>query len=102
MTRELYNHLVMSRDMRGIIVIEKFDKKVEEYLQKFEILSKTKNIWTVSNEEKIFHVFIPNDINTLGKRCGHLIIDARLSDDILLECVFPMLVNSTYRKVEVF
>lgn len=103
MTEDLKNFFKYPRPSTKVIVITEFDAKVEEYLSNYDIISKTKAQWIVSDTKgQKYTVFIPNKFNTCGKRVSHLIIDSRFEDDFLYTYIFPILTHPTERKVEIF
>ena len=102
MTERMIEYLNYGSKLKGLILVEKFDEKVEEFLQSYEILRRNSNQRLVKDpdtEEEFLVVRVSEACR--GRRTNHLILDNRI-DDELINCVcLPQLVGFN-RKVELF
>ena len=89
---------------KGLIIVNSFDGYAQSYLSSYETLRKGSGNWLVRNPwtDEEFYVFSASTAeNCRGRRANHIIIDKRIDDMIVRQCIFPYLVGYT-RKVELF
>lgn len=102
MTERMIRWINHGSDLRGLIVVKKFDEKVEEYLKYYETLQYSHNQRLVRElyTEKLFVVIRASE-NIRGRRTTHMILDSRIDDEFINIIALPMLVGIN-RKVELF
>ena len=88
--------------LKGLIIVDKFDIKVEEYLKHYETLQYSRNQRLVKDvyTEELFIVVRASE-NIRGRRTTHMILDNRIKDDFINLICLPLLVGVN-RKVEIF
>ena len=102
MTERMIRWINYGSDLRGLIVVNKFDEKVEEYLKYYETLQRSHNQRLVRDvyTEELFIVIRASE-NIRGRRTTHMILDSRIDDEFINVIALPMLVGMN-RKVEIF
>ena len=102
MTERTIKWINFGSHLKGLIIVDKFDAKVEEYLKYYEILQRSSNQRLVKDvyTEELFIVVRASE-NIKGRRTNHMILDNRIEDDIVNLICLPLLVGVN-RKVEIF
>ena len=102
MTERMIGWINHGSDLRGLIIVNKFDEKVEEYLKYYETIQRSSNQRLVREvyTEKLFIVIRASE-NIRGRRTTHMILDSRIDDDFINIIALPMLTGIN-RKVELF
>lgn len=102
MTERMIKWINYGSNLKGLIIVDKFDIKVEEYLKYYETLWWSHNQRLVKDvyTEELFIVIRASE-NIRGRRTTHMILDNRIDDEFINVIALPMLVGIN-RKVEIF
>ena len=104
MTRVLCDCILNNRN-KGIIFVSDFDNWTNMYLSDFDSIYQKKHGSLVRHKrtgEDFILVKVNESIdNCRGRKSSHIIIDHRLSDEVIEEHILPLLCGIN-RKVEIF
>ena len=104
MTTELRDYILNDRS-KGIIFVSTFDNWTNIYLSDFDSIYQKKHGSLVRHKQtgEEFRLVKVNESidNCLGRRSSHIIIDHRLSDEVIKKNILPILCGIN-RKVEIF
>ena len=104
MTTELHDYILNDRS-KGIIFISTFDNWTNIYLSDFDSIYQKKHGSLVRHKQtgKEFVLVRVNESidNCRGRKSSHIIIDHRLSDEVIEKHILPLLCGIN-RKVEIF
>ena len=104
MTTELRDYILNNRN-KGIIFVSAFDNWTNIYLSDFDSIYQKKHGSLVRHKqtgEEFILVKVNESIdNCRGRKSSHIIIDHRLSDEVIEKNILPLLCGIN-RKVEIF
>lgn len=104
MTIELHDYILNNRN-KGIIFVSTFDNWTNIYLSDFDSIYQKKHGSLVRHKqtgEEFILVRVNESIdNCRGRKSSHIIIDHRLSDEVIEKHILPLLCGIN-RKVEIF
>ena len=104
MTTELYDYILNNKN-KGIIFVSTFDNWTDTYLSDFDSIYLKKHGSLVRHKqtgEEFILVRVNESIdNCRGRKSSHIIIDHRLSDEVVYNHILPLLCGIN-RKVEIF
>lgn len=104
MTIELHDHILNNRN-KGIIFVSTFDNWTNIYLSDYDFIYQKKYGSLVRHKqtgEEFIVVRVSESIdNCRGRKSSHIIIDHRLSDEVVYNNILPLLCGIN-RKVEIF
>ena len=104
MTKELYDYILNNKN-KGIIFVSTFDNWTDIYLSDYDSIYQKEHGSLVRHKQtgEEFRLVKVNESidNCRGRKSSHIIIDHRLSDEIVKEHILPVLCGIN-RKVEIF
>jgi hypothetical protein len=106
MTRELRDYILNTRS-KGLIFVSAFDNWTNTYLSSFDSIYQRKDKSVVRHKRtgKEFDLIEVNENiynKCRGRKSSHIIIDHRLSDEVIREYILPLTWGGVNRKVEIF